>query len=143
MSQQIIVVNEASGPGCLVRVLWFVLVGWWLGLIVSGVAWLLVITIILLPLGLMMINKLPAVMTLKPASQRVQVVEQGDTMVVSQVEEQQRSFLVRALYFVFVGWWFCGLWMATAYTFVILLVTIPIAFWMYDRVPAVTTLRRY
>ncbi len=143
MSQQVIVLNESRGPGLLIRLLWFVFVGWWLGLIVSSLAWFLIVTIIGLPVGLLLINKLPAVMTLKPATQHVQVVQNGDTVVVSQVEAEQYSFVARAVYFILVGWWACGVWMFLAYCFVILLVTIPLAFWMYDRVPAVTTLRRY
>ena len=143
MSQQVIVVTDARGPGLLIRLLWFVVVGWWLGLVVSGLAWLLMVTIIGLPIGLLIINKLPAVMTLKPTSQRVQVTQDGDTVVVTQVGEEQLPFVGRAAYFVLVGWWFSAIWMLVAYAFVILLLTIPLAFWMYDRVPAVTTLRRY
>jgi uncharacterized membrane protein YccF (DUF307 family) len=141
--QQIIVVSGGSGPGILVRAIWFIFIGWWLGLLWSALAWFLNLTIIGLPVGLIMINKLPAVMTLKPATQTLRVTQQGETTIVSQEQQEQRPFLVRAAFFVLVGWWFSGLWMVLAYCLVILLITIPLAFWMYDRVPAVTTLRRY
>jgi uncharacterized membrane protein YccF (DUF307 family) len=48
----------------LVRIAYFVLIGWWLSAIWMGVAWLLSITIIGLPLGLMMINRVPFIFTL-------------------------------------------------------------------------------
>src|SRR5688500_10802893 len=42
-------VVEAKAPNLLLRVLWFVLVGWWLTAILSAVAWFLNATIIGLP----------------------------------------------------------------------------------------------
>ena len=52
--------------------------------------------------------------------------------------------LVRALYFVFVGWWLSGLWLGVAWgvlgaTFGLAL---PLSFWMFNRAGAVTTLAR-
>ena len=42
----------------MLRVIWFVLVGWWLTGILSVAAWALNATIIGLPLGLWIINRL-------------------------------------------------------------------------------------
>ena len=50
--------------------------------------------------------------------------------------------LIRALYFVLIGWWFSGLWMAVAYALLVSILGMPIAFWMYNRIGAVTTLFR-
>ncbi|MDP9351794.1 MAG: YccF domain-containing protein [Chloroflexota bacterium] len=126
-----------SGPSMLIRVLYFLLVGWWLGALVSSVAWFLVIIIIGLPLGLWLINRLPMLITLRPQEQswRLEdgVLTQGGA---------QHPFWLRALYFVFVGWWFSGLWMGLAYLALITIIGIPLAFWMYGRVGAVTTLYR-
>jgi len=41
-----------------------VLIGWWFSLIWSLVGWLLCVTIIGLPLGVLMLNRLPNVTTL-------------------------------------------------------------------------------
>ncbi len=54
----------------------------------------------------------------------------------------QRPLLLRALYFLLIGWWFSGLWLAAAYLALISVVGLPLAFWMYGRVGAVTTLYR-
>ena len=35
-----IVVEQKTGPGLLVRAVWFVFVGWWLSGLVAGFAWL-------------------------------------------------------------------------------------------------------
>jgi hypothetical protein len=60
---------EAKAPNLLLRVLWFVLIGWWLTGILSTVAWFLNATIIGLPLGLLLINRLPTFATLRPQDQ--------------------------------------------------------------------------
>jgi len=49
----------------LIRAAYFVLFGWWFSLIWAGIAWLLCLTIIGLPLGIVMLNGLPAVTTLR------------------------------------------------------------------------------
>jgi uncharacterized membrane protein YccF (DUF307 family) len=50
--------------GWLLRFLYFLLVGWWFSLIWSLLGWLFCITIIGLPLGTWMLNRLPNVTTL-------------------------------------------------------------------------------
>lgn len=47
------------------RAVYFVLVGWWLALIWMELAWLLSLTIVGIPLGIMMMNRLPMIYTLQ------------------------------------------------------------------------------
>lgn len=47
-----------------VRALWFVAIGWWAGAIWMGVAYLLCLLVLTIPLGLLMFNRVGAVMTL-------------------------------------------------------------------------------
>jgi uncharacterized membrane protein YccF (DUF307 family) len=124
-------------PNLILRVIWFVLVGWWLTGILSAAAWALNATIIGLPLGLWIINRLPFVATLRPIESFYRI---EDGHVVSGVA--QRPFLVRAIYFLLIGWWLSGLWMAVAYALLISVIGLPIAFWMYGRIGTVTTLFR-
>lgn len=140
----VVVQQNASGPSLIVRVLWFLFIGLWLGAICTVLAWLLNVTIIGLPLGLYIINRLPQIMTLKPVASHLQVTMQNGVAVVSQVRAPQRPFLVRALYFLLVGWWASGLWLLVAWLLVgaTLGLGLPLAFWMFDRVPLVTTLGR-
>ncbi|MFN8592908.1 MAG: hypothetical protein U0031_15740 [Thermomicrobiales bacterium] len=130
-------VVDVKPPNILLRIIWFVLIGWWLTGVLSAAAWALNATIIGLPLGLWIINRLPLVATLRPV-ESFYVIEDGQ--VVSGVT--QRPFLLRALYFLLIGWWFSGLWMAAAYIFLVTIIGMPIAFWMYGRIGAVTTLFR-
>jgi len=131
------VVVHSPTPNLLLRMIYFVLVGWWLGGLVSAFAWFLNVTIIGLPLGLWLINRLPTVITLRPQEQERRL--EGDRL---RLGKRQRPFLLRALYFLLIGWWFSGIWMGIAYALVISIIGIPLAFWMYGRVGAVTTLFR-
>ena len=124
-------------PNLIVRVIWFLLVGWWLTGILSVVAWALNATIIGLPLGLWVINRLPLAATLRPLSSEYRV-EDGTLRPAA----AQYPFLPRAFYFLLIGWWLSGLWMAVAYALLLTLVGMPVAFWMYGRIGAVTTLYR-
>lgn len=128
----------ASGPNLLIRALWFVLVGWWLGGIVISLAWLANVTIIGLPLGLYLLNRLPTIFTLRPQEQSVRLTPAGEWR---QCKEQQ-PFLVRAVYFLLVGWWFSGLWLAAAYAIGVTIIGLPLAFIMFNYAGAVTTLYR-
>jgi uncharacterized membrane protein YccF (DUF307 family) len=128
---------DVKPPPILLRAGWFLLIGWWLAGILSAAAWALNATIIGLPLGLWIINRLPTAATLRPPLSRYRI---DDGVAVSAIE--QHPLVLRALYFLLVGWWLSGLWLAIAYAFLITIVGAPIAFWMYGRVGAVTTLYR-
>jgi len=120
-------------PSLLVRIVWFLFVGWWLTGLWLSVAWLLNVTIIGIPLGIKMINKVPFVLSLK---KRERYVEAGDG-------KSQYSIPVRALWFIFVGWWASGVWTGIAYTLTLSIVGIPLAIWMYGKLPFVVSLYNY
>ncbi|GER90076.1 hypothetical protein KDW_42380 [Dictyobacter vulcani] len=58
-------VNTNNQTNFLVRVLYFCAIGWWAGYFWACVGYGLVCSIILMPIGLMMLNRLPAVLTLR------------------------------------------------------------------------------
>ncbi len=64
---------EIKPPNLILRVIWFLLVGWWLAGILSVAAWALNATIIGLPLGLWIINRLPTSATLRPPSSHYRI----------------------------------------------------------------------
>jgi len=144
-TQNVHYVTSQSGPGLLIRVLWFLFIGWWLGLIWVLIAWFFNLTIIGFPLGLFMINNIPQVMTLQPARVQTVVDARTGTQVVRQLPLEQPPFLLRALYFLVIGFWFSLVWMLLAWllTAVTFGLAIPLTFWMFDQVPAITTLARY
>lgn len=143
-SPVVVLAQQTAGPGCLVRGLYFLFVGLWLGAFWTGIAWFLLITIIGLPLGLLMLNRIPQVMTLKPIRTQTQVTTAGGVVMVSQGQLAQQPFWLRALYFVLVGWWLSGLWLGFAWvlTGATFGLGLPLAFWMFDRTPAIVSLAR-
>jgi uncharacterized membrane protein YccF (DUF307 family) len=144
VSPVVVIGPQAAGPGLFVRGLYFLFIGCWLGALCTALAWALDATIIGLPLGIMILNRLPQIMTLKPAAGGMTVTVAGGAVVVQQGSTQQYSFLVRALYYVFVGWWLSGLWLLTAWSLLAMTMglALPLSFWMFNRAPAVTTLSR-
>ena len=68
MAQNYVMVNmQVNKPqvNFLIRVIYFFCVGWWLGMCWISIALLLCMSIIGLPVGVMMLNYLPAILTLK------------------------------------------------------------------------------
>ncbi len=140
----VVMAPTVAGPGCLVRTFYFLFIGLWLGAIWTGVAWALLVSVIGLPLGLLMLNRLPQVMTLKPMRSEMRVVNQGGVVLIGQGQLAQRPFWLRALYFVLVGWWLSGLWLGTAWGLIGVTfgLGLPLAFWMFDQTPAIVSLAR-
>jgi len=139
-----IIYRPQEGPGLAVRAIWFVFIGWYLGFFWILLAALLNSTIIGLPLGLMMFNAVPKVMTLKSRNTQLSLTANADgTYTMAHQRREQYAFWIRAVYFVLVGIWFSIAWAMAAYAIGLLIVTLPISFWMFDRMPAVTTLARY
>jgi len=138
-----VIVTTRKDPGCLVQVLWFLLVGWWAGQLWIAVAWLLMLTIIGIPLGVMMLNKVPKVIALRGQIADLTLTTVGGvTVVATGAQVPQRNILLRAIYFLLVGWWLSAIWMELAYWACLTIIGLPIGFWMFDRVPALVSLRR-
>jgi uncharacterized membrane protein YccF (DUF307 family) len=139
-----IIYQDKTGHGLLMRAAWFLFFGWWVGQIWLGIAWLLNLTIIGLPVGLAMINRLPKVMTLKSQQTELELGTNVDgTYTLTRKHIDQRPFWMRALYFVFIGCWASLVWAEIAWLMCVFVVTIPVGFVMFNKMPAVTTLARY
>lgn len=137
------IITTHSGPGCLVQGLWFIFIGWWLGQLWVGLAWLLMISIIGIPVSILMINALPGVIALRPKTQETVITMTGSqTFIELNRQTPQANLLVRILYFVFVGWWLCGIWIEIAYILSLTIIGMPIGFWMFDKAPSVFSLYR-
>jgi uncharacterized membrane protein YccF (DUF307 family) len=130
-------------PGCLIAVLWFIFVGWWLGGLAILVAWLLNVTIIGLPVGLYILNNIPMLLFLNPPGKQFKVQGGSGGLILDEKGLPQVNLLVRSLYFLLIGWWFSLIWSVVAYIFCATLVLMPLGMLMLNWLPAVTTLKRY
>jgi hypothetical protein len=53
------------------------------------------------------------------------------------------GFLIRAVWFIFIGWWLGAIYMGIAWSLCVILITLPVGLWLFNRVGAVKTLLRY
>lgn len=138
----VVVADRNQNPGCLVQLLWFVFIGWWAGQLWIALSWLLMLTVIGIPLAIMMLNALPKVIALRGKERQlmIQVSEAG--VVVLTTSRPSPNLLIRIIYFLLIGWWLSALWMELAYFLCLLIIGMPLGFWMFDRVPALLSLRR-
>jgi uncharacterized membrane protein YccF (DUF307 family) len=136
------VTTERSGSHFLLRVLWYFLVGWWLTGISLAVGYLAGLTLIGLPLAFWVFNRTGTILTLRPRMQTTTIAQSGDVMKISRTHRKQRSLLLRAIYFVLVGWWAALLWMTVAYFFCLTIILIPVGVIMLNRLPEIYTLHR-
>lgn len=141
MTRSETVVQEPSIP-LLLRILYFFLFGWWATGVWINVAWFLNITIIGLPLGLWMLNRVPQVLTLQPAKHVVVAYEREGDIGMYTTGLPQRAWPLRAIYFVLIGWWFSFLWANAAWVLSATIIGLPLGIWFFNRLPAVTTLMR-
>jgi uncharacterized membrane protein YccF (DUF307 family) len=122
----------------ILRVIYFFVLGWELTGVWILIAWALNVTIIGLPLGLWMIDRVPQVLTLKARpGAYVTNLEDGSTRFES---AGQPFFLFRAIYFVLIGWWFSLLWAALAWVLCATIIGLPLGVPMLNALPFVTTL---
>jgi uncharacterized membrane protein YccF (DUF307 family) len=138
-----VIVDSAKGPGCLVQALWFIFVGWWLGALLISIAWFLNIIIIGLPLGMAILNNVPKVLALQEPSRYYTATTQEGLTIITETNLPQRNFFLRAVYFLLIGWWWSGIWLALAYVLCLTIILIPVGLQMFRLTPAMTTLRRY
>jgi hypothetical protein len=97
-----VIVNVAGPPpiilrsqaGCLVQFIYFLFIGWWLGGIALSIAYFLFLTIIGIPLGVMIINKIPYLIALRQTEPIISFAG---------VNTPQHSLLIRAIWFSLVG----------------------------------------
>jgi uncharacterized membrane protein YccF (DUF307 family) len=127
-------------PSFIVRAFYFIFIGWWFSLIWINTAWALNASIIGLPFGLWMINWTPQIFTLKSVPVLVIRTEDGQLIRVSNLP--QYGCLIRAIYFILIGWWFSFIWANVGWFLAATIIGLPLGLWMLNRLPAITTLYR-
>ncbi len=137
-----VVVDNRRGPSLLFRILWFVVIGWWLSFFVVSLAAIANLTIIGIPLAIWLINRIPQAATLKFDGSHVvaSTVDGVTTVTISNVS--QRPFWQRALWYLLVGWWLTALALYAAWLLCIVVVGMPLAFPIFSAAGKLLTLKR-
>ncbi|MDJ0835441.1 MAG: YccF domain-containing protein [Acidobacteriota bacterium] len=119
------------------RFVYFVFIGWWLGLFISIAGLLLCSTIIGLPLGTMLLNRLPTF---------VYMLEPGDDCPMGYDHRHMHEevpFILRVIWFFVIGWGLGSFLITFGYLATITIIGIPVGIWMLNRVPLAMTLSRH
>lgn len=143
MAAHTLFLETKSGPGLLVRAIWFVFVGWWLTGIMSLIAWFAMVTIVGLPLGIYLINRIPTFITLRPRTRQVSAIMEDGLLRVTEHKRSQQPWYIRFAWFLLVGWWASAIVMGIAWLLCVLILTLPLGLMLYNRVPFVASLYRY
>jgi uncharacterized membrane protein YccF (DUF307 family) len=86
-----------------------------------------------MPLGVMIINKIPYLMALRNTEPVISIKGQ---------KTQQMNIILRIIWFLVLGWELTAIWLTIAYLFCDTIIGMPIRFWMFDKAPAILTLHR-
>lgn len=123
----------------LIRLLYFICAGWWVGGAVAIAGWFACVSVIFLPIGIFILHRLPLVTTLTmPDENYAPIKHHSDFRVVRETDSV--PFLLRAVWFVLVGSWLSLVWIKLAFLLGATFVLTPVGFWMINRVPAILTL---
>jgi uncharacterized membrane protein YccF (DUF307 family) len=139
----IVIVNETGGSGFLVRAVWFVFIGWWLSGLAILVAYIACATVIGLPLGFAIFNRLPAIITLRSRTKKTAVEVKDGVTYITGGKVAQYPMWARALWFVFAGLWLGAVYIGVAWFLCVTIIGLPIGLAMFNRTGAVMTLLKY
>jgi uncharacterized membrane protein YccF (DUF307 family) len=135
-------IRSRRGPGFPVRVLWYVLGGWWLTGFALALGYVAGMSIVGLPLAFWIFDRTGTLLTLRPRSETLLVERAGGRTLVRSYGARQLPLPLRALWFVLVGWWAALVWIILAYAVSLTVIGIPLGIVMLNRLPAVFTLQR-
>jgi len=131
-----------QGHSLIVRALWFVFVGWWLSAFFITAGYLLAATVILLPVGLWFLNRVPQAQTLRARSREFTTEFRDNAIVFTERNRQQVAWYLR-LFYLPVGLVLGLVWLTLAWLVSITVIGLPVSIMMIDRAPAVITLQRH
>jgi uncharacterized membrane protein YccF (DUF307 family) len=118
------------------KILYFLLIGWWFGGLVALAGYLLCASIIGLPIGVILLNRLPTFVWLKEPKEEW-ISEYDVHHAVNDI-----PFLLRVLWFFVVGWSLGLAVLGIGYIFLVTIIGFPIGIWLINRVPLLLTLSR-
>jgi uncharacterized membrane protein YccF (DUF307 family) len=129
-----------SQPDLPLRLLYWLLAGWWLALLWSLIAWLASASIVATSAAIWMHNRIFSVLTLAPWT------HQAGTRWLDPIADEpsgdQRPLALRILYLILVGWWLGALVTLLAWALSATLLGLPFGLLAYSYVPQATTLQR-
>jgi uncharacterized membrane protein YccF (DUF307 family) len=138
-----VIIHNNRGPGLFVRGIWFLFIGWWLSWLAIGVACIACLTLVGLPLGFYIFNRLPMILTLRAGNDRIVTQVQDGVTLLRHDNVAQLPMWARGAWFLLVGRWLGAVYLVLAGLLCMFLFTLAIGLVLFNRVGAVMTLLRY
>ena len=121
----------------IISFFWFIFFGWWLGLIATAMGYFLCATIIGLPLGTLIFNRLPSIICLRPLASETHFnagIYPPDDI----------PFILRVIWFFVLGWELGLTAVVIGYFLCLTIIGMPVGIYILNRIPVILTLsRRY
>ncbi|MDP6725469.1 MAG: YccF domain-containing protein [Arenicellales bacterium] len=136
--ERTVVIEQQGGTNIVIRFLWMLFIGWWLSGIFYMVGAILTLLIITSPLGMVVMQKLGWAFSLYEEDSGSTVIHAGDTTIVTQ--KKNTNFVVRYLYFMFIGWWVGLIAMSIAWILGIIIIGLPLSIMIMNRMGKIMTL---
>ena len=134
--------SEHNSPPWVFRILWFVLVGWWLSGIFMTIGLVGLASIVFAPVGFWFINRVAWAQTLRRRRSQYAYLENDGSFTLVEQRRRQYPWILRLLYLPF-GFVFGLIWLSIAWSISLPIIGLPISVWMVDRVPTIITLERF
>jgi len=125
------------------RLIYFVLIGWWLTWLWINLAWLANLSVIGCPWAHWMLNRVPQVLLMRPPSRFAAVNRPRHNIIVWRVAAvPQRPWPWRLCYLLLVGWWASLIWANVAWLLCVTILGSPFGILMLTSLPSIATLLR-
>ncbi len=138
VQERTVVIEQQGGTNIVIRFLWMLFIGWWLSGIFYVVGAVLTALIITSPLGMIVMQKLGWAFSLYEGDSGSTVIHAGDTTIITQ--KKNINFVVRYLYFMFIGWWVGLIAMSIAWILGIIIIGLPLSIMIMNRMGKIMTL---
>jgi uncharacterized membrane protein YccF (DUF307 family) len=130
-------------PGCVLRLAWVILVGWWLSLGVAIVAWLLVVSGAGAPSGMRLLGRLPRLIYWEAPTDEFRNHTVGVAVALERESGPRGQGWSRVAYRLLIGWWLSGFVLIIAWLMMLSVAGIPVAQRLYARLPYLATRTNY
>ena len=122
-----------------IRIIYFIFVGWWLGLLAGVVGYFLCASFVGAPFGVLIFNRYPQILTLKPVQGLAMTDGQGRT---HRLARPELNIIIRIIYFIVIGWWLGAIVLKVGWLLCISIIGMPFGLLFLNQLPLVMTLRQ-
>ncbi|CAM2006018.1 YccF domain-containing protein [Acanthopleuribacter pedis] len=116
----------------ILQLLYFLTIGWWFGGLAAILGYLLCSTIIGLPFGVVLLNRLPTFVFLREPGEEVYSDHTHPS--------EELPLLLRIVWFFVIGWTLGMAALVVGYALVLTVIFLPFGLWVLNRVPKMLTL---